>query len=302
MYGFPLTIYFLSGWLTETYPEVNFFAHENGHLLHTFFGFQGDAHWDPFHIVSMVLIVAGFFMLSSAWNVLHHAQKHHQLATTGWYARCRHPQYVAFILIMFGFLLQWPTIPTLAMFPILVVVYVKLAKREEAQAIAEFGADRVGIVIGTSTSGISDAEPAIKTSVESGNLPESYHYSIQEMGNAAQFIAELSGAKGPIYAISTACSSGAKALASGKRLITAGICDVVIAGGVDTLCRLTVQGFSALEAVSPEVCNPFSKNRNGINIGEAAALFVLSRQQQGVILRGIGESSDAHHILSLIHI
>ena len=89
----------------------------------------------------MVLIVAGFFMLSSAWNVLHHAQKHHQLATTGWYARCRHPQYVAFILIMFGFLLQWPTIPTLAMFPILVVVYVKLAKREEAQAIAEFGSE-----------------------------------------------------------------------------------------------------------------------------------------------------------------
>ena len=141
MYGFPLTIYFLSGWLTETYPEVNFFAHENGHLLHTFFGFQGDAHWDPFHIVSMVFIVAGFFMLSSAWNVLHHAQKHHQLATTEWYARCRHPQYVAFILIMFGFLLQWPTIPTLAMFPILVVVYVELAKREEAQAIAEFGSE-----------------------------------------------------------------------------------------------------------------------------------------------------------------
>lgn len=167
---------------------------------------------------------------------------------------------------------------------------------EVEQAIAEFGADRVGIVIGTSTSGISDAEPAIKASVESGNLPESYHYSIQEMGNAAQFIAELSGAKGPIYAISTACSSGAKALASGKRLITAGICDVVIAGGVDTLCRLTIQGFSALEAVSTEICNPFSKNRNGINIGEAAALFVLSGQQQGVILRGIGESSDAHHI------
>ena len=175
------------------------------------------------------------------------------------------------------------------------VAYLQIQSEVE-QAIARFGADRVGIVIGTSTSGIGDAEPAIKSSLESGSLPEDYHYSIQEMGNAAQFIAELSGAKGPVYAISTACSSGAKALASGKRLITTGLCDVVIAGGVDTLCQLTVQGFSALEAVSKDVCNPFSKNRNGINIGEAAALFVLSRQQQGVILRGIGESSDAHHI------
>ena len=146
MYGFPLTIYFLSGWLAETYPEVNFFAHENGHLLHTFFGFKGDAHWDPFHIASMVFIVAGFFILSSAWNVLHHAQKNHHLAKTGWYARCRHPQYLAFILIMFGFLLQWPTIPTLVMFPVLVVVYVKLAKREEALAIAEFGDEYVSYI------------------------------------------------------------------------------------------------------------------------------------------------------------
>ncbi|MBC3766263.1 methyltransferase family protein [Neptunicella marina] len=139
MYGFPLTIYLLSGWLTEHYPNINFYSHENGHLLHTFFGLKGDAHWDPFHVASMVFIVAGFFILSSAWNVLHHAQKNRQLATTGWYARCRHPQYLAFILIMFGFLLQWPTIPTLVMFPILVVVYVKLAKREEALAISEFG-------------------------------------------------------------------------------------------------------------------------------------------------------------------
>lgn len=169
-------------------------------------------------------------------------------------------------------------------------------QHELKQAITQYGADRVGVVVGTSTSGISDAEPAIKSSLESGNLPENYHYSIQEMGNTAQFIAELSGVKGPVYAISTACSSGAKALASAKRLITSGLCDAVIAGGVDTLCQLTVQGFSALEAVSPEVCNPFSKNRKGINIGEAAALFLLSRQPSGVILRGVGESSDAHHI------
>ncbi len=139
MYGFPLTIYFLSGWLSENYPGIDFLAHENGHLLHTFFGFEGNAHWDPLHIASNVLIIMGFFILSSAWNVLHKAQKTKTLASSGWYARCRHPQYVAFILIMFGFLLQWPTIPTLVMFPILVVVYVQLANREEEKVISEFG-------------------------------------------------------------------------------------------------------------------------------------------------------------------
>jgi protein-S-isoprenylcysteine O-methyltransferase Ste14 len=139
MYGFPLTIYFLSGWLTELYPNTDFFAHENGHLLQTISGLEGDAHWSILHIISNVLIVAGFFILSSAWNVLHHAQKNHSLANTGWYARCRHPQYLAFIIIMFGFLLQWPTIPTLIMFPILTLVYIRLAKREEKAAIAEFG-------------------------------------------------------------------------------------------------------------------------------------------------------------------
>lgn len=139
MYGFPLTIYFLSGWLAESYPGVDFLSHENGHLLHTLFGFEGNAHFDPIHIASNVFIIMGFFLLASAWSVLHKAQQNKVLATTGWYARCRHPQYVAFILIMFGFLLQWPTIPTVVMFPILVVVYVRLARREENLAIDEFG-------------------------------------------------------------------------------------------------------------------------------------------------------------------
>lgn len=141
MYGFPLTIYFLSGWLAERYPDVDFLAHNNGHLLHTLLGMEGDPHWDPIHIASNLIVVSGFFILASAWQVLHSAQQRHELATTGWYARCRHPQYVAFILIMFGFLLQWPTLPTLVMFPILVVVYVRLAKREERVALAEFGND-----------------------------------------------------------------------------------------------------------------------------------------------------------------
>jgi protein-S-isoprenylcysteine O-methyltransferase Ste14 len=139
MYGFPLTIYFLSGWLTEKYPGIDFLSHENGHLLHTVFGFEGNAHFDPLHILSNVVIVLGFFLLSSAWNVLHQAQQSFTLAKTGWYARCRHPQYLAFIMIMFGFLLQWPTIPTVVMFPILVVIYIRLALREEQMALQEFG-------------------------------------------------------------------------------------------------------------------------------------------------------------------
>jgi protein-S-isoprenylcysteine O-methyltransferase Ste14 len=139
MYGYPLTIYFLSGWLATKYPGVDFLAHDNGHLLHTLLGLEGNAHFDPLHIASNIIIILGFFLLSAAWSVLHTAQKTRSLATKGWYARCRHPQYLAFILIMFGFLLQWPTIPTLIMFPILLFVYVRLAKREEQMAIAEFG-------------------------------------------------------------------------------------------------------------------------------------------------------------------
>jgi protein-S-isoprenylcysteine O-methyltransferase Ste14 len=139
MYGFPLSIYFLSGWLAERYPDIDFLSHDNGHLLHTLLGLEGNPHFDPLHIASNVLIILGFFLLASAWNVLHQAQQAGTLASSGWYARCRHPQYLAFIIIMFGFLLQWPTLPTLIMFPILVVVYVRLARREEQQALAEFG-------------------------------------------------------------------------------------------------------------------------------------------------------------------
>lgn len=141
MYGFPLTIYFLSGWLQSTFPETDFLSHDGGHLLHTLLGFEGNPHFDPLHIASNVLIVIGFFMLASAWRVLHQAQKTHNLAIDGIYSKMRHPQYMAFIIIMFGFLLQWPTILTVVMFPILVYVYVKLAKKEENDAIREFGSE-----------------------------------------------------------------------------------------------------------------------------------------------------------------
>lgn len=139
MYGFPLTIYLLSGWLGRQFPGVDFLSHDGGHLLETMFGWRVNPHFGPFHILSSILIFAGFWLLATSWRVLHAAQREHRLATTGAYTHVRHPQYVAFVVIMFGFLMQWPTLVTLAMFPILVWVYVRLARREEGASRAEFG-------------------------------------------------------------------------------------------------------------------------------------------------------------------
>ncbi len=139
MYGFPLTIYLLSGWLQSQFPDTNIFTHEAGHLWNTLFGWNINPHFDPLHILSNILIVIGFFMLSSAWRVLHEAQKVNEMAVDGMYQRMRHPQYVAFIVIMFAFLLQWPTLPTLIMFPILVYIYTRLARREEEMSVRQFG-------------------------------------------------------------------------------------------------------------------------------------------------------------------
>lgn len=139
MYGFPLTIYLFSGWIAKRFPGVDPLGHDFGHLWYTLIGFSGDPHWNPIHIASNVLIVAGFFLLSASWRVLFRAQKEGKLATTGPYAYVRHPQYASFIVIMFGFLIQWPTLVTLVMFPILVTVYVRLAYREERDVRKEFG-------------------------------------------------------------------------------------------------------------------------------------------------------------------
>ena len=140
MYGFPLTIYLLSGWLVRRYPGVDFLGHDAGHLWSTLLGLKGDPHSSPIHLVSNIVILGGFILLASAWRMLFAAQKTGTLATTGAYAYVRHPQYAAFILIMIGFLLQWPTLPTLVMFPILVTVYVRLAHREEREVRETFGA------------------------------------------------------------------------------------------------------------------------------------------------------------------
>lgn len=139
MYGFPLTLYLLSGWLQSRYPCVDWFAHDAGHLLEMLIGWRANPHFGPFHILSLAFIGGGFWLLAAAWRVLYAAQRAHALATSGPYARIRHPQYAAFVLIMFGFLLQWPTVLTLAMFPVLTWMYVRLARREEQEVRAEFG-------------------------------------------------------------------------------------------------------------------------------------------------------------------
>lgn len=139
MYGFPLTIYLLSGWLQSRYPQVDWFSHDAGHLLEELFGWRSNPHFGPFHILSFVFIVGGFSLISAGWQVLYKAQRAKTLAAEGVYAYVRHPQYVGFVLIMFGFLLQWPTLLTLLMFPVLVYMYIRLARAEEQEALRQFG-------------------------------------------------------------------------------------------------------------------------------------------------------------------
>lgn len=175
-------------------------------------------------------------------------------------------------------------------------------------AIARYGADRVGVVVGTSTSGIGETEQAIRAFQQQGALPDVFHYDRQEMGSPAVMLAQELGVAGPAYAHSSACSSSAKAMASAARLIRMGLCDAVVTGGADSLCTFTVAGFAALESVSATQCNPMSVHRNGINIGEGAALFLMTADADivaadagpqavsPVALLGWGESSDGHHM------
>ncbi|MDZ3994207.1 beta-ketoacyl-[acyl-carrier-protein] synthase family protein [Pseudomonas sp. Teo4] len=168
------------------------------------------------------------------------------------------------------------------------------------QAIARHGAHRVAVILGTSTSGIAEASEGIAQYLQQQQFPDSYRYAQQELSAPANFLADWLQLSGPAYVISTACTSSGRALASARRLLELGVCDAVLCGGVDSLCGFTLNGFSALEAVSEQRCNPFSINRNGINIGEAAALFLMTREANGegpsIALLGAGASSDAHHI------
>lgn len=139
MYGFPLTLYLLAGWIGSRFPELDLLSHDAGHLWPLLFGWTMDPHWSPFHVLSYVLIDGGFFLIASGWRVLHEAQRAGSLATTGPYAQVRHPQYLGFALIMIGFFFQWPTLVTGLMLPVLLVMYWRLAKREEREVEAEFG-------------------------------------------------------------------------------------------------------------------------------------------------------------------
>ena len=169
--------------------------------------------------------------------------------------------------------------------------------REEITSLKHrFGAHRIGVVIGSSTSGIYEGENATIKYHADKKFPSDYHYQQQEIGAPALFLADRLGLKGPVWSVSTACTSGAKALSCARRLLLTGCCDAVVAGGADTLCRLTVQGFAALGAVSSSISTPFTAHRDGINIGEGAALFVLSQEPNEIRLSGCGESSDAYHI------
>jgi len=162
--------------------------------------------------------------------------------------------------------------------------------------VEQVGRSRVAVVMGTSTSGIADGESALANRIASGAWPQEFRYSRQEVGNLAPFVADYLELEGPAYTIATACSSSAKAFASAQRLMEMGICDAAIVGGVDTLCRMTLGGFDSLSALAVNFCNPFSRNRDGINIGEGAAIFLMTSEPAPVSLLGVGESSDAYHV------
>ena len=139
MYGFPLTLYLLAGLAGSRFPALDPLSHNAGHLWPALFGWSTDPHFSPFHLLSFALIGGGFILIATAWRVLHEAQREGRLATSGPYTRLRHPQYTGFALIMIGFLLQWPTLITALMLPVLLVMYWRLAKREEREVETAFG-------------------------------------------------------------------------------------------------------------------------------------------------------------------
>lgn len=172
-----------------------------------------------------------------------------------------------------------------------------LELRDEIDLVIEkYGAKKVGVVFGTSTSGIEEGISALRNGA--GTLDKNYSYELQELGSTSLFIKEYLELKSVAYTISTACSSGARSFIEGSDLIRSGVCDAVIVGGTDTLNDLTLNGFHSLEAISEGRSNPFSVNREGINIGEGSGVFIISGVKGPVELCGMGESTDAYHISS----
>lgn len=163
------------------------------------------------------------------------------------------------------------------------------------EAIARYGRDRVAVVLGTSTSGLDEGDTHVRLSM-AGEASPHWRYAQQELGDPSRFLANWLDLDGPAWTLSTACSSSARAMISGRRLIDSGLVDVALVGGADTLSRMPVNGFNSLESLSTTLCEPFGRDRRGITIGEAAALMLLTREPQPVALLGSGESSDAYHI------
>lgn len=180
----------------------------------------------------------------------------------------------------------------------IVMMAVEQIRGELDAAIQKYGVGRIGVVMGSSTSGIDRGEVALAELEKTGKLPAAFDIRMQELGSVGEGLAAYLGLEGPAYTISTACSSGAHALAAGKRMLETGIVDAVIVGGADTLCQLTLNGFQSLSALSFDLCNPFSKNRGGINIGEGAALFLMQREESDIALWGVGSSSDGYSMTS----
>lgn len=211
------------------------------------------------------------------------------------------PSWLDSAIPAFGVLTELPVIPTrLIQYDCrnnrLLLSALDQIESSVGTAIARYGADRIGVVVGTSTSGIAEGETAVQALKASGSMPASYHYKQQELGGAAEFLSAHLDIRGPAYTVSTTCSSSANALASARRLLRLGICDAVLVGGADSLCLTTLEGFAALGAISKTRCNPFSKNRDGTMIGEGAALFLMTRKPGAIALLGVGASADAYHI------
>ena len=162
----------------------------------------------------------------------------------------------------------------------------------------KYSKDRIAIILGTSTSGLDETENELKKFMQTGVPSRDFYYKSQEFGDPSMFLADYLDIDGPAYTISTACSSSARALICGKRMLESGLVDAVIAGGADTLCKVPINGFNSMGVISQERCLPFNKNRAGINIGEGGGLMILSKEKASLELLGVGESSDAYHVSS----
>lgn len=177
----------------------------------------------------------------------------------------------------------------------LMLVAVEQIKPAIEEIKSKYSPARIGIILGASNTAVHEAQKHISEKLSTGTMPNAFSVSMLELGTPAEILRNMVRTEGPAYTISTACSSSIKALDSARDLIRNNICDAVICGGVDARCDFALNGFNALEALSHKITNPMSKNRDGINLGECAALFIMQRGENGIRIMGCGETSDAYH-------